>query len=127
MVELVDTQDLKSCSRKRSAGSIPALSTKPDTCPYRAFCFYIRFMFYTYILQSVKSGRYYIGHTSNIEERLERHNTGKVDATKNKGSWTVKYFETYKTESEANSRELYIKSMKSRIFIEKLISNSTAN
>jgi site-specific recombinase XerD len=27
MVELVDTQDLKSCSRKRSAGSIPALST----------------------------------------------------------------------------------------------------
>ena len=31
MVELVDTQDLKSCSRKRSAGSIPALSTKPDT------------------------------------------------------------------------------------------------
>ena len=28
MVELVDTQDLKSCSRKRSAGSIPALSTK---------------------------------------------------------------------------------------------------
>ena len=30
MVELVDTQDLKSCSRKRSAGSIPALSTKPD-------------------------------------------------------------------------------------------------
>jgi hypothetical protein len=29
MVELVDTQDLKSCSRKRSAGSIPALSTNP--------------------------------------------------------------------------------------------------
>jgi hypothetical protein len=27
MVELVDTQDLKSCSRKRSAGSIPALGT----------------------------------------------------------------------------------------------------
>ena len=31
MVELVDTQDLKSCSRKRSAGSIPALGTNPDT------------------------------------------------------------------------------------------------
>ena len=30
MVELVDTQDLKSCSRKRSAGSIPALSTIYD-------------------------------------------------------------------------------------------------
>jgi hypothetical protein len=31
MVELVDTQDLKSCSRKRSAGSIPALSTKAQS------------------------------------------------------------------------------------------------
>ena len=30
MVELVDTQDLKSCSRKRSAGSIPALSTRRE-------------------------------------------------------------------------------------------------
>ena len=38
MVELVDTQDLKSCSRKRSAGSIPALSTK---APFnRGFCYY---------------------------------------------------------------------------------------
>ena len=33
MVELVDTQDLKSCSRKRSAGSIPALSTKTSQVP----------------------------------------------------------------------------------------------
>jgi hypothetical protein len=30
MVELVDTQDLKSCARQRRAGSIPALSTNPD-------------------------------------------------------------------------------------------------
>ncbi|MDN3547436.1 GIY-YIG nuclease family protein [Mucilaginibacter aquaedulcis] len=82
-------------------------------------------MFYTYIIQSVKSGRYYIGHTSNIDERLERHNRGKVNATKNKGPWIIKYFETYKTKSEANSRELYIKSMKSRVFIDKLISNSS--
>ncbi len=29
MVELVDTQDLKSCDLKSRAGSIPALSTKP--------------------------------------------------------------------------------------------------
>jgi hypothetical protein len=46
MVELVDTQDLKSCSRKRSAGSIPALSTleqqidtKPDIS-YQASLFW---------------------------------------------------------------------------------------
>jgi len=78
-------------------------------------------MFYTYILQSEKSGRYYVGHTSDIEARLDRHNSGKVTATKNKGPWLVKYFETYETKLEANSRELYIKSMKSRVFIERLI------
>ena len=30
MVELVDTQDLKSCDLKSRAGSIPALSTTGD-------------------------------------------------------------------------------------------------
>ena len=80
-------------------------------------------MFYTYILQSEKSGHYYIGHNNDLSERLGRHNSGKVKATKNKGPWIVKYFERYQTKAEANSRELYIKSMKSRVFIEKLILN----
>jgi hypothetical protein len=31
MVELVDTQDLKSCDLKSRAGSIPALSTKQES------------------------------------------------------------------------------------------------
>ena len=39
MVELVDTQDLKSCSRKRSAGSIPALSTKTRYMSVSGFLF----------------------------------------------------------------------------------------
>ena len=78
-------------------------------------------MFYTYILQSVKSGRYYIGHTIDLDERLERHNSGKVKATKNKGPWIIVYYEKHETKAEANKRELYIKSMKSRIYIENLI------
>ncbi|MES2374924.1 MAG: GIY-YIG nuclease family protein [Bacteroidota bacterium] len=78
-------------------------------------------MFYTYILQSTKSGRHYIGHTADISERLDRHNSGKVTATKNKGPWIIKSYEVFETKQEANSRELYIKSMKSRVFIEKLI------
>ena len=78
-------------------------------------------MFYTYILQSIKSGRYYVGHASDLEARLERHNSGKVTATKNKGPWVIVCYEIYETKSAANSRELYIKSMKSRVFIEKLI------
>jgi putative endonuclease len=90
---------------------------------FGGFCRLIRNMFYTYILQSLKSRRYYIGHSADIDERLERHNSGKVKATRNKGPWIVVYYEKYETKTEANSRELYIKSMKSRVYIEKLISD----
>jgi len=78
-------------------------------------------MVYTYILKSSKNGRYYIGHTADLKGRLERHNLGKVNATRNKGPWSIVYYETYNSRIEANNRELYIKSMKSRIYIEKLI------
>ncbi|WP_414684717.1 GIY-YIG nuclease family protein [Mucilaginibacter sp.] len=78
-------------------------------------------MFYTHILQSEKSGRYYIGHSADLEARLQRHNTGKVKATKNKGPWVLKHYEQYDTKGEANSPELYIKSMKSRVYMEKLL------
>jgi predicted GIY-YIG superfamily endonuclease len=46
-----------------------------------------------------------------------------VKATKNNGPWIVKYHECYDTKAEANSRELYIKPMKSRVFIDKLINS----
>ena len=52
MVELVDTQDLKSCSRKRSAGSIPALSTKSLILAYRGF-----FVFSEYLIGFYCSSR----------------------------------------------------------------------
>ena len=79
-------------------------------------------MFYTYILQSKSSGKFYIGHTENLEARLERHNKGLVTATKNKGEWVCVYFEMFDSKLEANRRELQIKKMKSRIYIENLIS-----
>ncbi|MBU0695024.1 MAG: GIY-YIG nuclease family protein [Bacteroidetes bacterium] len=81
-------------------------------------------MFYTYILQSDKSGRYYLGHTSNLQERLNRHNNGLVTATRNKGPWKIVYFEEFDSKLEANQRELNIKKMKSRVYIEKLIQSS---
>jgi putative endonuclease len=77
--------------------------------------------FTTYIIQSQKSERYYIGHTQDILVRLTYHNTGKVKATKNKGPWVVVYSEEYATKLEANRRELEIKSKKSRAYIETLI------
>ena len=78
-------------------------------------------MFIAYILQSQKSGRFYIGHTKDIEARLERHNLGMVTATRNKGPWKIIHLEHFLTKAEANRREIDIKSKKSRKYIESLI------
>ena len=80
-------------------------------------------MFYTYILHSLPCDRYYIGHCEDLEKRLLRHNSKMVTTTKNRTPWTIVYYEEYLSRSEANQRELYIKRMKSRKYIEKLIVN----
>lgn len=80
-------------------------------------------MFFTYILQSEKDGTYYVGSTNNLEQRIRRHNSGGSRYTKSKTPWKIVYKEVYDTLSEAKKREYYIKSLKSKIAIEKLINN----
>ncbi|WP_066034619.1 GIY-YIG nuclease family protein [Flavobacterium anhuiense] len=77
--------------------------------------------FTVYILFSESKNRYYIGFTSNLEERLIRHNQKSKGFTGNTNDWKVVYTENYKTKEDAHKRELQIKSWKSRIKIEALI------
>ena len=81
-------------------------------------------MYYAYILISEKSSRFYIGHSNEIIERLNTHNTGRVKSTRNKGPWKCVYFEEYDTKLEANRRELEIKKQKSKQYIDDLINNT---
>ena len=69
-------------------------------------------MFYTYILQNTK-GQFYIGQTSNIENRLKRHNSGRSKFTKGRGPWQLLHYEEYNTRKEAVKRERELKSWKS--------------
>ena len=62
--------------------------------------------FYTYILKSLKDDGYYYGHTSDIENRLKRHNSKKVKSTKSRIPFVLHYFETFQTKSEAYLQEL---------------------
>jgi putative endonuclease len=82
-------------------------------------------MFYIYIIYSQSADKYYIGHTDDPQRRLEEHNS----VIKN--SFTAKYrpwiskaiFEVSDSRGEAKSVENYLKKLKSRILIEKLINN----
>jgi putative endonuclease len=78
-------------------------------------------VFYTYIIQSEPTGRYYIGSTQDIEERLKRHNEGRGKYTKNKGPWKLRYTEKFADLSSARKRENFIKRQKSKKYIETLI------
>lgn len=69
-------------------------------------------MYYTYILQSLLYVRYYIGQTNNLNDRLNRHNTGQVLSTKAYKPWNLVYKKEYATRSEAIKYEKYLKSIK---------------
>ncbi len=78
-------------------------------------------MYHTYILFSINKNKYYIGSTSNLQERLLKHNSNHKGFTGGVGDWQVVYQENYQSKSEATQRELQIKKWKSRKVIESLM------
>ncbi len=80
-------------------------------------------MFFTYIIYSKFLDKYYIGSCNNLLKRVNDHINSRSKYTKATKDWELKYSETYKTRSEAYQREMTIKKMKSRKYIENLINN----
>jgi len=79
-------------------------------------------MYDLYILYSERIDQYYIGHTRDIEDRLERHNAEKSLSTKKGVPWKLKTSISFESRSRAMKAERWVKNMKSREVIEKLIS-----
>jgi predicted GIY-YIG superfamily endonuclease len=67
-------------------------------------------MFYTYVLESLESGRRYIGHTDDLERRLTEHNDGKSAHTAKYRPWKVKCYFAVETLELAQRFERYLKS-----------------
>jgi putative endonuclease len=78
-------------------------------------------MYFTYIIRSQKTGRYYVGSTKDVSERLARHNGGKNKSTKPGVPWELVVTEEYQTRQEAYRREFQIKSYKGGEAFKKLI------
>ncbi len=71
-------------------------------------------MYFFYILYSESIDKYYVGHTSNLEERLRKHNTNHKGFTGKTSDWKIVYSEQFATKSEAFAREREVKAWKSR-------------
>ena len=80
-------------------------------------------MFVTYILISLKTGKYYVGQTNDLEDRIRRHNSNYEVSTKGKGPWQIAHSEEFPTRSQAVARELEIKSYKGGRAFKKLVEN----
>ena len=85
--------------------------------------------YWVYILQNETTGKLYKGQTSDLEKRLERHNThesGSMRYTyKQKGPWRLIHSEEHATRSEAMKREKFLKSGQGREWIKTSILNQS--
>ncbi len=77
--------------------------------------------FFTYIIYSISKDKYYVGYTQDMETRVAKHNNGATRSTRPGRPWTLVYSEKYTEKSTAIKREIEIKNMKSRKYIEQLI------
>ncbi|MGG7034698.1 MAG: GIY-YIG nuclease family protein [Flavobacterium sp.] len=81
-------------------------------------------MHYLYIIYSKTADKFYIGETQNLEERLQKHNEHLYNNsfTKIASDWKLVLQFNCINRDNALFLEQFIKRMKSRKFIEKIIS-----
>jgi len=72
--------------------------------------------FFIYVLYSKKLKKRYVGSTKNIDKRLAEHNSGKSKFTKAGIPWELVYTESFQTNTEARSRETFLKTGQGRKF-----------
>lgn len=78
-------------------------------------------MFYTYVLESLKDKKLYIGWSNDLKNRIRQHNSGKVDATKSRLPLKLVYYEACLSKEKAIAREKYFKTGFGRGFLKERI------
>lgn len=71
-------------------------------------------MHIVYVLRSSKDGNFYIGCTSNLEKRLEKHNKGFVRSTKNRRPLELIFKEDFLDKYRAFDKERHYKTPKGK-------------
>jgi len=65
--------------------------------------------FYTYVLLSLKDGKFYTGWAENLKLRVSDHNEGQVEATENRLPLKLIYYEACLSKEKAIKREKALK------------------
>lgn len=77
--------------------------------------------YYTYVLKSSKDGRFYIGWSEDLRLRVEQHNKGQVEATRERRPLELIYYEACLSREEAVKREKSLKTGFGRKYLKRRI------
>ena len=73
--------------------------------------------YFTYVLQSELDKLFYTGYTKDIELRIEQHQKGLVESTKNRLPLKLIYYEACLNQRDAIHREKYLKTHYGKMFL----------
>ena len=76
-------------------------------------------MYYTYVLLSLKDGRFYTGFTRDLKLRFEQHRKGEVESTRERRPFQLIYYEACLDMSDAVKREKYLKTYHGKMYLKK--------
>ncbi len=79
-------------------------------------------MYYLYVLYSERISKYYVGISGDPEKRLSYHNNDNKGWTQRGRHWRLVYTQGFIDRKSAHKAEKFIKSQKSKEFIEKVVS-----
>ncbi len=79
--------------------------------------------YYVYVLRSSIDKMLYTGYTSNLKQRIQNHNEGKVPLTRNRKPLELIYFEGCLNQQDATRREKYLKSGNGKIYLRNRLNN----
>ena len=78
--------------------------------------------YYVYVLKSETHQTRYVGCASDVQVRLNEHNSGRCRYTSGRRPWRLVYQEKWNTLSEARLREKKLKSGQGREELDKILS-----
>ena len=82
-------------------------------------------MYSVYIMYSQKLDKYYIGYSSDVEDRLRKHNRNSKGFSSLGIPWILLYTECFESKKEALAREKQLKNWKNRNRLESLIKSGS--
>lgn len=78
-------------------------------------------MFYVYVLQSEKDGKFYVGFSTDLKKRVKYHKQGKNKSTKGRRPLKLIYYEAHASEKDARRREKYFKTDKGKSSLRQML------